>query len=413
MRRSVLAVAVAMLVLGTAVVARAEGTVVSATSAARAAPAAGRLPLESCLLEAARKPVGGDPEAVVAKLPLATVVSLEAGRQEMKGRWINGARRTGKSPTLDDIVAGKVALKAPAPDQGAKLILAGPVMNSGEAWMPEELWVDAEHHWITVVAGGWTDNGDRAANMPGRDLYLLNVGKLSAGIWHLRVSVATMFRDEQKGQPLYTLKGLKEATTDLVVDSGDKAMRPVVAAGDLRDGAVPMFRKHWQYPNWGWEMVEDGAVIDPETVRVGNFDGHDEKAVRAFLKPGPGLTHGQEEDRTRAEVAGGQAAYAVVVGPMLTSGEWMTLGEAVWQGDTLTLKVELWRDTGDRFKNIVRRPLVIVPVEAGKSAGYKVAVEWASYVAPEPGGIYVPDEKAGRTPAAMSVKVTVAAGEKK
>ncbi len=426
MKRSVMALAAALVLFG-AGAARAEDS--SASSAAKAAPAA-RLALPSCLLEATKKTIGFED---VEKLPLATVVSLAPTWPRAVGEWFdkdtNAAGQwvcvpwwTEKTPVLDGIVTGTRLLPGPVADQPAALLLAGPSLNSGEFWAPAELSVDAAKKTITVVAEEWTDNGGRKRNVTGRNLFLLNLGKLAAGQWELRVHVRKLFCNRMAEQQFYTLHQMQVATGKILVGKDVQDLLPPVIelkdlALDLNQAALLAEAKgrQWQRPNWGGEMVErEMAVAHAAQVRVGNFDGHNEKAVAEFLLGVEQAAHREEEGNGGPLVVVGKTAYAVVVGPMPegNSSEQITLREAVWQGDTLTLKVELWRMFS---RGLLARPwpLVIAAIETPKPApaGYTVKVEWASYAASEPGGLYLPDAPPYKTPAAMSVKVRVVGGK--
>jgi hypothetical protein len=91
--------------------------------------------------------------------------------------------------------------------------------------------------------------------------------------------------------------------------------------------------------------------------------------------------------------------FAVVLGPQLNTGEWLTLREVEWQEKRAVLRLDLWRDSEPRKKNLVESPILVAPL--GSPAGrlgagdYTAEAQWFLLRAPTNRDPYTPEKPEG------------------
>jgi hypothetical protein len=138
---------------------------------------------------------------------------------------------------------------------------------------------------------------------------------------------------------------------------------------------------------WFWEPprviegLSEGGDHEEGLVGVGRIDAITETKMR------PPLVH---------PPAPGDQLTAVVVTPVLQTGEWAQLRSVGWFTGTCHLTVAVFHDRGDRDKNVPHRDALIVPINAvakpmlGDGTEVPpVVVHFETYLAARMGGDYV------------------------
>jgi hypothetical protein len=274
------------------------------------------------------------------------------------------------------------------------VFLVGPVLNGGEAWGPARLLREGNN--FTLRLEGWRDDAPRRRNVPARSLYVVDLGELPAGKYDLDVVWRTMFAETAKTAPLSRLQSVKKGRLQFDVSRAlTKVPRPGDGLGDLPmlqekdlqkcDLTADETRSLWQRPVC-WQRQLAPPTIGgraPQGLRVGTFD------LTRWLASNPKAVGDMPE---LASPGANQLTYALILGPQLNSGEWMTLREVQWQDNQATLTVDLWRDNAPRYGNVPTCPLLIVPLRSpsiGLPAGdYTIKVRGGFLWAPNMGGPY-------------------------
>lgn len=354
------------------------------------------LPL--CAEEAPRVPLAvlgthflhtGDERA----LPMATIGSAPEGTatlppftglvQRMKG---SRDGRSTEDPSCEALVKaltdGSATLAPVQPGGQALVFLVGPWLNSGERWEPTKL--SREGNTFTLVITSWRDNGPRRRNAPMKPTVLMSLGEVAAGDYELAITYRGMFLNVEKQQPQYGMDALHHGTLPFhVVATPDAGGAPAtLPQGALRVAAIERTQPNAQRPYAGVYRlgIRQGEAPAP-LVQAGAFD----LAGWAQTDGGPDAPPTLESPGDR------EAIYACVTGPRMNSMEWVSLASATWTDEGVQLVVEIWRDEGDRDKNIPCTPLLVVPLDRPATAGtYRVDVEWVTLIAPQPGGLYRP-----------------------
>ena len=221
---------------------------------------------------------------------------------------------------------------------------------------------------------------------------------LDAGKYDLRFVWRSLFRDASKRREHYACDKLHAGQISFAVEKAD-AVAPAGKVSSLAPGDLKLFEpkgaeteRLWQTPaNWfralGQPMERD--KMPAPRLFAGALD------LPAWLQSNPktlaDLPRLGQPDAT-------SAVHAVVLGPELNSGEQMTLREVEWKGNETVVRVEVWRDSGPRAKNITFFPALAVylnlptKIEANRvrnvPGDYTVRVEWSFLLAPSPGGVY-------------------------
>ncbi len=285
---------------------------------------------------------------------------------------------------LEGYWKGQLVPAPPTHMESVTLFLVGPSLNSGEAWGPARL--TRAGTTFTLLLEGWTDDGPRRRNVPSRALYALNLGQLNGGNYDLHIVWRTMLAETGKTAPLSRIQSVKTGQLRFSVSRAITAIpKPGDGLGHLstlkesgfraREVAPEDGKRLWQKPV-SWERQLDGGGqlrgLPAPGLSVGTFD-----LVRWLASQPMNLGNLPPLQQP----ASGQPTYAVILGPTLNTGEWLTLRDIQWQDRQAVIRVDLWRDNEGRRQNITSSPLLIVPLwnPAGLLPGgkYTVKVEWS------------------------------------
>jgi len=358
------------------------------------------------------------------ELPLVAIGSYIGNIRRMKARAGSPANSAyshapgvaAGHPLLDEYVAGKLRLGAPESTGRNILMIAGPVLNSGEYMVPASLCCRGSE--VRLVLESWRDDGGRARNIPSRQLYAVPVppGSLQAGNYELKVVWREMFcrtRNNPAAHLRFEWEGMRSATVPFTVAAlkPGRGSRPagkpaVVLEKGLKRAKPPVWAAKYRwaspyhYTRVFLGVADPGGKVPLPGVRAGTFD------MDAWWKSRTGAVN-----LPRLETPGkGDAPYAVVLGPTLNSGEWAAVREVVSSGNRITVRVEVWTDSGPRTRNFRHNPILVVPLGTARfpSRGkYRVEIEWTALRAPKRGGIYAPDPAGSAALRAKSVRSAV------
>jgi hypothetical protein len=324
-------------------------------------------------------------------------------------------RLTPRQPLLESLRTGKLALQPP---RAGKPVVALVVMKGGDNWtssVPAAL--RRGRNVFSLETEFWTDNGGRDKSYPVQCLHLVSLGNLEAGEYRLNVVRKTLLRDVgPKNDNLHYYQPSGAQSGDLSFTIGKDAESAKGDAPKLAELAAVKAAeppRTLQQPRYLARQIfrqRDGEK--PQVLQVGKLDS------AAFAKRSFEAAEVPKLEAPKAE----DPVCAMVLGPQLNMGEWMALREVVWDGKQATLRVELWRDTGERTKNYVFGPMIVVPLHPPSTfekavnkfvtanGEYTVGVEWISLVADQPGGSYREKGKAPDRPNASPPKCTFTIG---
>lgn len=324
-------------------------------------------------------------------LPLATIGSAPEGTAALPPFTVLVHRLEGsrdgslaEDPACEALVRaltdGSATLAPVQPGGQALVFLVGPWLNSGERWEPTSL--SREGNTFTLVITSWRDNGPRRRNVPMRPTVLLSLGEVAAGDYVLAITYRGMFLDVEAKQSRYGMNDLQHGDLPFhVLATPEAGGGPVtLPQGALRVAAIERTQPNAQRPYAGVYRLgmREGEAPAP-LVQAGAFD----LAGWARTEGGPDAPPTLEPPGDRGAIC------ACVTGPRMNSMEWVSLASATWTDEGVRLVVEVWRDEGDRDKNIQYTPLLVVPLDRPATAGtYRVDVEWTTLIAPQPGGLY-------------------------
>jgi hypothetical protein len=301
--------------------------------------------------------------------PLATVGSFP------EEEWAR-LPKDGKTSKAGAVINGLVTLQPLRAGQRADVCLVGPSLNSGESWVPSL--VLRRDNVITVVMESWTDNGLREKNIPSQDAYLLSLGgpgALKAGDYDLRIISRVLFRDIQNESLFYEYKKVRIGKLKFQV-VGTREAAPKLAKlqpGELKQVEVTPEERQWlrQRPTDLTQLDLRPDRPPPEgtgmEVRAGWFNREE------WLKTPPRRT---ADMPVLADTAGKGLLYAAALGPALNSGDYTSLREIAYKGKQVVLRMDVWRDAGERRRNIIQQPLLVAPLLVSVPGDYRVEVEW-------------------------------------
>jgi hypothetical protein len=283
----------------------------------------------------------------------------------------------------DAVKTGKLQLTGARPGAPTAVSLVSFPLNSGQDTGPTLL--TRAGNQFTLVVDRWVDNGERRRNIPFRRWHLIPLGSLAAGDYELRLVRREMFMDTRLSPPLYEFQSAQAEVVPFAVGDASlpgllKGEKPAALTLD-RDAATP----RWQRPAaqsfslWGLGNLD---AFPAPGLRAGTFDLTAWSAAKpATLADLPRLQTPKVQDPVQA----------VVLGPSLNSGEWLTVREVIWKDKEAVIRVDVWRDDAGRFGNAPYHPLVIVPLQLPKQPDdlsravlgkYQVRVEWTLLRAP-------------------------------
>jgi hypothetical protein len=288
---------------------------------------------------------------------------------------------------LKEILAGTRSPEPPQESIPPAVLLVGPLCNSGEYWEPVAITRTGAR--FTVEVEGWKDNRPRGANAIRRPAHLVLLtafaGKLPTGDYELRLVWRELFDDGTH----YSLKGVREGRVPFKVAAPtgtekDRESPFTLAEKDVKPVPFGKDPRHWQRP-------------DSTVVRL--FPADQRRRTPKTDVPKTGVTLAGTFDYAKWKAApplnalpslkapaAGDPVYAAVLGPELKTREEVTLRSVTWEGRTVTLAIEVWRDSLERTRNVPFFPLLVAPLRLSAtpkdgallppSGEYKVQVEW-------------------------------------
>jgi RNA polymerase sigma factor (sigma-70 family) len=276
-------------------------------------------------------------------------------------------------------------LDEPRAGQPLSVVIVGPKLNSGESIRPALL--TRQDKTFTLVLELWRDNGERAKNFVARGAHMLSLGTVPAGNYELRVIVHDMLLDYQSPLPRYYRQVGQEAgkLAFQVLDAAAPTPKPRSIPALEREAlklqdVLPADReRNFQHPLNGHTFPVPAPWLPAETIALGsdvfNYDFwlRDKKAGKL---PASLTKVGRE-----------QAVHVWAVSPTeLNSGEFIDFRAIQWEGQRVRIQVNVWRDQGQRFANVIQQPLIEtvlqLPTEEANQVAralpgkYEVVIEW-------------------------------------
>jgi len=330
-----------------------------------------------------------------ADLPRLAFPALSSQMSEFPGSLPPGGSRK----LVRGIAAGNIRILPPQPGTETLLVLAGPVLNTGELWQPSAL--ERKGNTFTLSVDAWTDNGPRRKNAPGRNAFVLSLGQLPVGEYSLVVHARALLWDFGLNREVYSVTWagvMGDIRFSVAEGAGNGLAATLEWDGSKLKQPEQLRQLLYQRPRClttQGRLGESNGVPKLPYVQVGTFDfakwlkAQNGAAVLPQVEP-PSLTG---------------PIYVVIFAEEMNSYEWLSLGEVAWQGNEVTIRVDAWRDSGQRDKNVPFHPLLVVPLnmpvllQDGKPlrvpGNYTVTLERRLLLAEQPGSFYV--EQADKT----------------
>ena len=364
-------------------------------AAAGEQPLSGHMPLvfyDYGIASRTQEPAARPATVTIGRLPAAadtpriTFPTFGSEMREFPGSLPPG----GNGALIRGIVAGDIEILHARPDDETLLILSGPVLNSGELWQPTAL--ERQANTFTLSVETWTDNGARLRNIPGRNAFIMSLGRLPTGDYTLIVRMRNLLWDYGLGRQVYsvTKAGAAEGIRFSVAEGAGDGPADVFEIDNSKlKQAEHLQQLLYQRRRCLTTHGRPAGVPKLPYVQVGTFD------FAKWVKEHDGIR--QLPDVAPHSLTG--PIYVVIFAGSLNSYEWLSLGEVAWRENEATIRIDVWRDTGAREKNVPFHPLMVVPLNMpvlqvdGKPlrmpGDYKVTVEWRLLLAKQPGGFYV------------------------
>ncbi len=283
-------------------------------------------------------------------------------------------------------------------EAGAQVLvfLVGPALNSGETWGPTAL--SRAGNVLTLEVTGWRDNGPRRRNVPSKPTALVTLGELDPGDYEVRLAYRGFFLDVEKGQTRYELNSVETGALPFRVVAGPAAEGelPHLPRGAMKistvERSVPRNKRPWAFVD---EMDACTGKTPAPAVTAGAFDL--ERWIQAGEPTAPPELPAPGERDT---------ICACVVGPQLNEQEWMSLREVISTDDGVILRVEVFRDSGERDHNVPYVPLLFATIDRpAKPSALRIDVEWIALRAKGPGGEYRLEHDQGLEPVHTEVEL--------
>jgi RNA polymerase sigma factor (sigma-70 family) len=310
-------------------------------------------------------------------MALATVGRFPT--EDFKNRPQDGTLRQSGAVAL-----GLVIPQLARADQLTQVFLVGPTLHEGAACRPAVL--TRQDNVFTLVMETWTDNTPRAMNrlkffLP---VTVLSLGQLAASRpeenYELRIVWRDLYQDAAKGSLFHECR--KQAIGSIrfqVLGAGDPAPKdskaPSLQQKDLKEVEVPAEQRSWLR-----QRVTDPLKMDLLPEPELNRDAGMELRVGAFNQDAWRATNPKRSadmpTLTPPPRSSKDPVYAALLGPVLNSGDGMTLREIAYKDRQVILRMDVWRDAGERRRNILQQPLLITPLTVPGPGEYKVEVEW-------------------------------------
>ena len=294
-----------------------------------------------------------------------------------------------------DFAAGKLRL-APAL-AGSELVIAVviPDLPQCSAAIGPVL---CDKQTLTVTIDIWRSSEivDRSKSFNARRAEMLYLPPLAAGNYRLQVQWREMTPADHGSGYVWSRFKVGEMPFDVKREPGveEKSVAAMLPSDALRPMPMPGraddARTQTPWPVTARRFVELGDAKEGVTVGSGNpfdflrGDPAERQTAKAMPKLGPAKSD--------------QSLYAMIVGPRMNSGEWASVESIQWLDRTATIDCVLWKDRGERTRNVLTYPLMIVQLippraEPGLApvtpAGrYQVNVVWHERLARESGEWY-------------------------
>jgi len=215
---------------------------------------------------------------------------------------------------------------------------------------------------------------------------LIEVGKLAAGEYELRLVVRSFLLGDQKGAALrqaYRSNSTSEGALKFSVGESAAAGDVPVLTETTAIPSGPSLDAFWQLPRCAVGSARAEKHPNPG-VYAGTCD------INAWLKSSrveaPVLTVPTPKD----------PVYAMVVGPLINSGDAIRLRSIcnIFETKKISLEVELYQDDRPRLRNVPSHPVLLVPLQLAGAGTYTVEVQWVGLHAKDSSGPFVPETEA-------------------
>lgn len=313
-----------------------------------------------------------------------------------------GLKGQGKRPALEGLADGKLALRVPRAGSPVFLLLAWSEMNTGTEFGPRAL--IRRGNRFTLILESWDDNFPRRKNIPSRPAFLLSFCALEEGEYELQVEIRFLWKDISN-LPMHSFYELKAVDRSLRLPfkvygkaapglTSDAEQPPRLEMSALERAKSPSPSPPPEAEGLLWQRPYSKAE---QVGRGGNLNGLPRWGL--LIEDSPALLTGPA-----------RKTVAWITGPQLDSYQWMSLREIAWKQNQVILGIDLWCDTGGRDKNYTFFPRLSALLETpGNREGdpkggegekrmasrgkYQATVDWAVLVAPQPGEVYMRDDK--------------------
>ncbi len=325
------------------------------------------------------------------------------GRPMVRGPHVSLVR-----PNVEGRGGGKRQPPAqpPAADVATTAVLTSEILSTGFDWRPAR--VERDGRKTTIHMESWHDNLPRAANIPFQRTHIVSLGKLPAGKHEVVVHIVHYHLGLGPAPASMHHLNFGRVTGRVAFDVAEKAPPatgrvPQITKADFAEFKRLPKDKHRQHVDDPWRPFAGSEAL-PVVHGLRDSD-----RGRGLRKLGPTVgtadlatiwkkTPATMTDIPRLRAArSGEPVYLSVLGDPLNLGEHMTLNGVYWTGRKVTVLIDLWRDSGERGKNIIRTPLLFIPLREGagrtitEPGDYEVEVKWSLLYSPNgfgPGALY-------------------------
>jgi hypothetical protein len=231
--------------------------------------------------------------------------------------------------------------EGPTSDRPTLVYLFGPRLDSNQRWCPVAL--SRQGNRFTLALESWTDDGPRRRNIPHHDCFLLTLGTLPAGQYELALEWKGFFltynRDKSTGLEQYAWTTHKKGKLAFTV--ADMAAKEVPTLDSLVEEKLPpeAGREYRQMPFFTVLRLQDGGRKDTPNpgLRVAATD-----LTQWLARKPANLGDFVQFASAMPPPVHGKYTGGVILGPMLSANETMTLREIAWRGTTCILRIDVW-----------------------------------------------------------------------
>ena len=265
--------------------------------------------------------------------------------------------------------------------------LVGPTLSTwGNQWVPNRLLSDGKQ--IVLIVDWWREIGyDGSSRTMSRQHYTISLGKLAVGDYEFSVRTNQHWWKPPRYHTLLTDKQLqtKFKVTPIGVKFKRLALPPKAQNGQQTETLFKLFAaskvKRQRVLNLQYFLSREL----PPVQRLNVPDNYNEKATMGLHVGACNLHRLWKEPPTKlADVPiplqqpkRNDRIYAVLLGPVLNSGESLNLREMEWVGQKAVLRVDVWRHGENRMKNDRHIPLLVAQLLVDRPGDYEVEIEWS------------------------------------